>query len=102
MGQSFSKMLIIPKLVKEFPAFKNSEVHFRIPNSPPLDSILNQIDPVHTLTYCSFGINVNDRSSIPGRGKDFSLSCSDRLWGPHGLLANEYRCAFPGEKSRVV
>jgi hypothetical protein len=45
---------------------------------------------------------LDDRGSIPGRGKGFFLSplCPDRLWGPPNLLYNGYRGSFPRGKAR--
>jgi hypothetical protein len=44
---------------------------------------------------------LDDRGSIPGRGKGFFLYplCPDGLWGPPSLLYNGYRGSFPGGKS---
>jgi len=41
------------------------------------------------------------RGSISGRIRDFFSSPPrpDRLWGPHILLSNGYRCHFPGDKA---
>jgi hypothetical protein len=44
---------------------------------------------------------MDDRGSIPGRGKGFffRLLCPDRLWGPPSLLYNGYRGVLsPGLK----
>jgi hypothetical protein len=42
---------------------------------------------------------VDDRSSIPGRGKRFSLQRPDRLWVSSCVLSNGYRRLFPRGKA---
>jgi hypothetical protein len=41
---------LVIKLLK--PPFMETEVNFRVHNSPLLDLILCKINPVHSLTYC--------------------------------------------------
>jgi hypothetical protein len=45
---------------------------------------------------------LDDRGSIPERGKGFFLcpQWPDQLWGPPSLLSNGYRWSFPGGEMR--
>jgi hypothetical protein len=44
----FFEQPIITQLIKKYPAFLwNPEVHYRVHESPPLDSILSQLNPVN-------------------------------------------------------
>jgi hypothetical protein len=47
---------------------------------------------------------LEDRGSIPGRGKRFFSSPQrpDRLWGPSSLLSNGYRGLSPVPRLRMV
>jgi len=114
MEQSPFEKLIVTQLVRKFPVLYGSEGLLpRSQKSPPLNPVLNQMNPIHTLTpyfFVSFNIiwavvphaiqwlsyELNDWGSIPSRGRDISSSPPgpDRLWCPPSLLWNGYRGLF--------
>jgi len=58
--QSFWKKLTVSERVKEFPLILcNSNVHYRLHNTPPLVCVLNQINPIRALPSSFFEIRFN-------------------------------------------
>jgi len=54
----YDRTRILTQVVKKFPAFyKTSGVYYRLHASQPLVLILNQKNPVHIVTHCSYKIH---------------------------------------------
>jgi hypothetical protein len=76
--------LIVAQLAKKIPAlYENLKIDYSVHDSPPLDTILSQMNPGQTLPSCFFNINFNIvLPSTPRSSKfsnqnfvDFYLSC---------------------------
>jgi hypothetical protein len=64
-------------------------------------SVLSVSTEIEDSSVCiATGYSLDDRGSIPDRGKRFfRLPCLDRLWDPPGLLFSGYPGLFPGTKA---
>jgi len=71
-----------------------------VPTEPTQSHQHKSYSPVGILKHIhseGLGYGLDDRDSIPGRGKEFIslLSCPERLWGLHSFLSNGYQELFP-------
>jgi hypothetical protein len=100
--------------LRYFPFLWNLKTNYRVHKSPPLDSILSQVHPVHTLlshlSKIHFSIihKFKSRSPLPSgfptKIQDFFSSPPhpDRFWAPPTLPSSEYRKSFSGSKAAVA
>jgi hypothetical protein len=53
------KLILDSQLVKKSPVLWNLNVYYHAQKSPPLDPMLSQMNPVHTITPCFIMIHLN-------------------------------------------
>jgi hypothetical protein len=100
--------LIVAQLVKKYHTYWNLKIYCRIHSRPPLDPILSQLNPVHTLSPYTFKIHLDliiilFSSGFPTKGwkgVDWIHLAQDRLqwragYSEHG---NELSASIRGEE----